>query len=86
VDDIILAAPFDRIQEILNIFNSLHTGILFMTEISNCRRINFLDTIIIIENQKIIFDIKRQLSLTDSLVFIRITLFAINCLWYDMTE
>ena len=48
VDDIILVAPHNSINNILNIFNSLHTRIQFTMEIGNDKRLNFLD--IIIEN------------------------------------
>ena len=52
----ILMAPSDSIDGILNIFKSLHTRLQFTMEIDNYGRLNFLDTTIIIENQRIMFD------------------------------
>ena len=56
VNDIILALPFDSINNTLNIFNSLHSRLQFTMEIGTKKSLNFLDTGIIIENKRIIFD------------------------------
>jgi len=50
-----MAIPSDKVQEVLNKFNSYHNKIQFTCEISN-NRINFLDTTII-ENNIIKFDL-----------------------------
>ena len=57
VDDIILAAPSESIGNILDIFNSLHTRLQFSMEIG---KISFLDTMLIIEERNLIFDIYRK--------------------------
>lgn len=67
INDIILAAPTNSTNQVLKIFNSLHTRLQFtrrsgwMEESWEGDQIglNFLDTIIIVENQKIIFDTKK---------------------------
>jgi len=45
VDDILLAAPFNLLDDILNIFNSFHDRLKFTMEVGGGDRINFLDTI-----------------------------------------
>jgi len=44
VDDILLAAPLDLLDIILNIFNSFHNRLRFVMEIGRKDGINFLDT------------------------------------------
>jgi len=56
VDDILLAAPFDHLNKILEIFNSFHNRIQFTLEIGINNRINFLDVTIILDNQRVLFD------------------------------
>ena len=62
IDDIILAAPSDSIDDILGIFNSLHTRLQFTMEVGN---INFLDTMLIIDERRLIFDIYRKATFSD---------------------
>ena len=54
VDDILLALPSDIVNDILNIFNSLHTRLQFTLEVGTNGRLSFLDTILIIDNQNYI--------------------------------
>ena len=54
VDNIIMAILSDKVQEVLNKFNSYYNTIQFTCEIDN-NRINFLNTTIIVENNIIIF-------------------------------
>jgi len=56
VDDILLAAPMDCFDTILEIFNSFHERLQFTLEISNSDRINFLDVTIIIDGHRLAFD------------------------------
>jgi len=57
VDDILIAAPIDKIEFILNVFNSLHERLQFSLEINTNNHINFLNLMIHIENNKFLFDI-----------------------------
>jgi len=52
VDDILMAVPKNKINWILNTFNNFHTRLQFMLEVGG-ERINFLDTTIILHNNKI---------------------------------
>jgi len=56
VDDILLAASFDQFNIILDMFNSFHVRLQFTLEMNINNRINFLDVIIILDDQKISFD------------------------------
>ncbi|XP_018367481.1 PREDICTED: uncharacterized protein LOC108763996 [Trachymyrmex cornetzi] len=56
VDDVILAAPSESIDDILCVFNSLHTRLQFTMEVGIDGKISFLDTLIIVEDCKLIFD------------------------------
>ena len=47
-------APSNMIDDIRNVFNSYYIKITVILEIGD--RLNFLDTIIIVDNNKIIFD------------------------------
>ncbi|KYN09501.1 hypothetical protein ALC57_18369 [Trachymyrmex cornetzi] len=60
VDDVILALPSNNINDALNTFNSLHTRLQFTLEIGSEDRLSFLDTTLIIDNHRIIFDIYRK--------------------------
>lgn len=60
VDDIILTAPVENINKILNISNSYYERLQFTMEVDSERRLSFLD-ILIIEDQKFVFDIRKQL-------------------------
>jgi len=68
VDDILLAAPIDRLDSILEVFNSYHERLQFTLEIGVNHRINFLDVTIILKDQKILFDrYEKQLLFSISL-------------------
>jgi len=60
--DIVLALSSEYIGDTLIIFNSLytrlqlHTRLQFTMEVGNDNRLNFLDTTLIIDNKRIIFD------------------------------
>ena len=56
VDDIIIAIPSFKVQEVLEKFNSYHHRIQFTCEIGN-HRINFLNTNIIVDKNIIKFDL-----------------------------
>jgi len=56
VDDILFAAPTERLTEILDKFNSVNDRLQFTLEIGNNNGINFLDVAIVIDDQRIIFD------------------------------
>ncbi|XP_072759915.1 uncharacterized protein [Anoplolepis gracilipes] len=56
VDDIITAIPFDQIDYILNVFNSLHPRLKFTLEVENDNIINFLEIAISTFNNKLEFD------------------------------
>jgi len=56
VDDVLLAAPVDRLNELLEIFNSFHNRLQFTLEIGINNKINFLDVTIILNDQRIMFD------------------------------
>jgi len=60
VDDILLAAPNDWFDTILEIFNSSHERLQFTLEISNNDRISFLDVMIIIDGHRLVFDCYRK--------------------------
>jgi len=55
VDDILMAVPQDKIDYILNVFNSFHSRLQFTLEVGG-KRINFLDTTIILDRNKIKID------------------------------
>jgi len=50
VDDILIAIPYDRIDETLRVFNSLHERVKFTSETNNENYINFLNLRIGLEN------------------------------------
>ena len=60
VDDIILTTPLDSTNIILEMCNSytsdLYVRLQFIMEISNKGKLSFLDTMIMIDKYKIIFD------------------------------
>jgi len=60
VDDILLAAPDNLLEVILEIFNPFHARLKFTMEVSECDRINFLDVTLIIENGVIKFDLYKK--------------------------
>ncbi|XP_044757531.1 uncharacterized protein LOC123315760 [Coccinella septempunctata] len=60
VDDIIMAIPGDKIQVMLELFNSFHQDLRFTYEVENNGTIPFLDLILIKENNKVIFDIYQK--------------------------
>jgi len=55
VDDILLAAPLNLLDDILNIFNSFHDRLKFTMEVGGGDRINFQDTTLIVSNGRIMF-------------------------------
>ena len=57
VDDIVLAIHKEEIETILHTFNAHHKRLQFTIEIDEKNEINFLDTKIIITNNKLIFDL-----------------------------
>jgi len=56
VDDILLAAPVEQLDTILEVFNSFHERLQFTLEISTNQKINFLDVTVIIKDQRLLFD------------------------------
>lgn len=56
VDDILMTVPSDSIDSTLLIFNSFHDRLQFTSEVEVNRKINFLDVILIVENNFLIFD------------------------------
>jgi len=54
--DIILAAPSESVDDILGIFNSLYVRLQFTVEVGIDNRISFLDTLLIVEEEKLVFD------------------------------
>ena len=66
MDDILLALPSDAINDTLNIFNSLHTvfRLQFTLEVGTNGKLSFLDTMLVIDNQKIIFDIYHKKTIS----------------------
>ena len=54
--NIILVAPDDLLNKIQDVFNSLHNRLQFTMEISTKDRLNFLDTTVIIDENRIIFN------------------------------
>ncbi|XP_071580549.1 uncharacterized protein [Temnothorax nylanderi] len=56
VDDVIMAAPPEFFDRILQIFNSFHQRLQFTLEISVNNTLNFLDVIVIVRENKFIFD------------------------------
>jgi len=55
VDNLVMAVPTSKIELVIETFNSIHTSLQFTSEIGH-KIINFLDTTIIIKNNRIIFD------------------------------
>ncbi|XP_044757911.1 uncharacterized protein LOC123316054 [Coccinella septempunctata] len=56
VDDTLLLVPYDKIQYILDVFNSYHQKIQFTIEVEKDNSLPFLDLLIIRENSSIITD------------------------------
>jgi len=55
IDDLVMAVPTSKIELVIETFNSIHQSLQFTTEIGH-KTINFLDTTIIIKNNRILFD------------------------------
>jgi len=55
VDDILMAVPHDKIDHILNAFNNFHSRLQFTLEVGG-QKINFLDTTIIVERNRLKID------------------------------
>jgi len=60
VDDILLAAHCTQFEDILKMFNSIHSRLKFTLEYSNNNEINFLDTKIIIDDRVITFHLYKK--------------------------
>jgi len=60
VDDILLAAHSSHFELILNTFNSFHEILRFTLENNVNNTLNFLDTRIILDDYKIIFDLHKK--------------------------
>ena len=60
VDDVLIAAPNDSFNIILNIFNSFHHRLKFTLELSDNNKINFLNISIIIKNGTFMFDLYQK--------------------------
>jgi len=56
VDDILLLTPDDKVDTILDIFNSIHNRLQFTVELEKNRSINFLDLSLIVKNEALIID------------------------------
>jgi len=56
VDDIILAAPNEKITKIVEIFNSFHDRLQFTVEYENNRTLNFMDLLLCVVGDKIVID------------------------------
>lgn len=54
--DVALAVPSCFLEHTLNVFNSFHSRIQFTMEIGDDNKFNFLDVIIILNNNRLIFD------------------------------
>jgi len=65
VDDITLTAPSESINKILNTFNSLHSRLQFTVEVEDEGKISFLDTLLIVKGQNLIFDGFRKATFSD---------------------
>ena len=52
MDDLFLVLPPDKIQEVLNIFNSLNEHIKFTVEVEENARLPFLDLLVIRQNDR----------------------------------
>jgi len=51
-----LAAPSESVDDILGIFNSLYVRLQFTVGVDIDNRISFLDTLLIVEEEKLVFD------------------------------
>lgn len=61
VDDIIMATKTTHINEVVQVFNNFNNNLKFTVELENNSKIPFLDTMIIInENRSLIFDLYRK--------------------------
>jgi len=56
VDDIILAAPNEKIERIVEIFNSIHNRLQFTVEYEKDRTLNFMDLLVCVVGDKIVLD------------------------------
>jgi len=56
VDDIVLASLSDKIDFILETFNSYHERLKFMIEYEDSRSLSFLDLLLTISDNKIYID------------------------------
>ena len=63
--DIVLAAPINLITNILDSFNTYHDRIKFTVDYGNDKSINFLDVKLLIDNDRIIFDLYKKPTNSD---------------------
>jgi len=56
VDDIILAAPNEKIAKIVETFNSFHDRLQFTVEYENNKTLNFMDLLVCVVGGKIVLD------------------------------
>lgn len=56
LDDIICAVPFDRCNDILNIFNSYNPSIRFTIETETDQSVPFLDTLVVRDSNTLVLD------------------------------
>ena len=68
VDDIIPALLSDKINDTFNTFNSLHTRLQFTMEVGIDNKLNFLNTTLIIDSQRIIFDTYHKVTFSRRLL------------------
>ncbi|XP_020296216.1 uncharacterized protein LOC109861110 [Pseudomyrmex gracilis] len=62
VDDIILSFPKDKLDDVLNSFNSIHHRLKFTHELQSNDQISFLDLSVILRNNTIICDTTNLVS------------------------
>ena len=60
VDDIVLAVHEEKVEEVLDLFNSYHDRLRFTVDFGDENGINFLDVKIMIQEGSIIFDMYKK--------------------------
>ena len=56
VDDIVLAAPINKITDIVNTFNKQHNRLQFTSEMEVNRTLSFLDLLLRVDDGEIVID------------------------------
>lgn len=69
VDDILMIVPRDRVNEVLNCFNSYHPRLQFTHEIEVNGQINFLDTTVIRMNNNLITNWYRKTTFSGRYIY-----------------